>query len=65
MMTTRGIKVIGKEPYFSDRTPKSIARQTDAQVVDLPTSVKGVKEATDYFALFDTLLGTLTAALEE
>jgi ABC-type Zn uptake system ZnuABC Zn-binding protein ZnuA len=65
LMNTRGIKVIGKEPYFSDRTPKSIARQTDAQIVDLPTSVGGVKDATDYFALFDALLGALGKALEE
>ena len=65
LMNKRGIKIIGKEPYFSDRAPKSIARQTDAQVVDLPTSVGGVKEAKDYFALFDTLVDTLTKALAE
>jgi hypothetical protein len=33
--------------------------------VDLPTSVGGVKEASDYFALFDTLVDTLTKALAE
>ena len=65
LMNKRGIKIIGKEPYFSDRAPKNIARQTNAQVVDLPTSVGGVKEAKDYFALFDTLVGTLTKALAE
>jgi ABC-type Zn uptake system ZnuABC Zn-binding protein ZnuA len=65
LMNSRGIKIIGKEPYFSDRAPKSIARQTNAQVVDLPTSVGGVKEASDYFALFDTLVDTLTKALAE
>ena len=65
MIRDRSIRVIGKEPYFSDRTPKSIARQTGAQVVDLPTSVKGAKNADDYFSLFDTLLGTLTSALAE
>jgi len=65
LMNERGIKIIGKEPYFSDRAPKSIARQTDAKVVDLPTSVGGVKEAKDYFALFDTLVDTLTRALAE
>ncbi len=65
MMNDRGIRVIGKEPYFSDRTPKSIAQQTKGRVVVLPTSVDGVKGATDYFTLFDTLLATLATALKE
>jgi ABC-type Zn uptake system ZnuABC Zn-binding protein ZnuA len=65
MIKSKQIKVIGKEPYFSDRTPKSIARQTGAAVVDLPPSVGGVKEATDYFALFDTLIGILTSSLKD
>ena len=58
----RGIKVIGKEPYFSDRTPKHIARETGASVVELPTSVGGVKGADDYITLFDTLFDILTGA---
>jgi len=65
LMNARDIKVIGKEPYFSDRAPKSIARQTTAQVLDLPTSVEGVKAAKDYFALFDTLIATLAEELTQ
>lgn len=65
MMSDRDIKVIGREPYYSDRTPKSIAQQTGGEVIVLPTSVKGVDEAKDYFMLFDTLLARLTDALEE
>lgn len=65
MIEERNIKVIGKEPYFSDRAPKSIAQRTNARVVDLPTSVGGVESATDYFSLFDTLLSTLVEGLAE
>jgi ABC-type Zn uptake system ZnuABC Zn-binding protein ZnuA len=55
------IKIIGKEPYFSDRTPKAIAKATGAVVVNLPPSVGGDKKATDYFSLMDTLISTLTS----
>jgi zinc/manganese transport system substrate-binding protein len=64
LIKARHIKVIGREPYFSDRAPKTIAAQTGAYVVVLPTSVGGVKEATDYFALFDTLIARLQSSLE-
>ncbi len=47
------------EPYFSQTTPNMIARSTGARVVVLPSSVKGVPEASDYFELFDTILDRL------
>jgi len=56
------VGLIGVEPYFSMRTPESIARQTGAEVVVLPTSVGGVEEATDYFRLFDAILTRLSQA---
>jgi ABC-type Zn uptake system ZnuABC Zn-binding protein ZnuA len=62
MVKSRGIRVIGVEPYFSMRTPESIARQTGATVVVLPTSVGGVEEARDYFGLFDAIFERLTRA---
>jgi len=65
LMKSRNIKIIGKEPYYSDRTPKTIARLTGAKVVNLPPSVGGDKQAVDYFSLFDTLLDRLNKALEE
>ncbi len=52
-MKREGIRVILVEPYFDLRTPQSIARQTDAQVVVLLPSVGGVKEVKDYLQLFD------------
>jgi ABC-type Zn uptake system ZnuABC Zn-binding protein ZnuA len=62
MIRSRNIKIIGKEPYFSSRTPDSIARQTGASVVVMPPSVLGADDATDYFALIDSLLLRLVQA---
>jgi ABC-type Zn uptake system ZnuABC Zn-binding protein ZnuA len=59
MIRSRNIKIIGKEPYFNSRTPESIARQSGALVVELPPSVGGAADATDYFSLFDALLSRL------
>jgi ABC-type Zn uptake system ZnuABC Zn-binding protein ZnuA len=57
----KGIRIVGVEPYFSKRTPETIARATGAKIVDLPPSVGGAPGADDYFALFDVLIGRLTA----
>lgn len=62
LVKERKIRVIGMEPYYSDRAPKTIARQTGATVVEMPTSVGGVDGASDYFSLFDTLIGVLEKA---
>jgi len=61
-MKAQHVHIIGVEPYFSKRTPETIARATAARVVDLPPSVGGAAGATDYFALFDELIGRLTTA---
>jgi zinc/manganese transport system substrate-binding protein len=62
LVKSRGVKIIGKEPYFSDRTPKAISRATGAEVIDLPPSVGGILEIKDYFGLFDYLLNALLQA---
>ena len=59
LVKKRQIKMICMEPYFSDRAPKTIARETGAKVVVLPPSVGGALEASDYFSLFDTILKIL------
>lgn len=59
LVKQRNIKMICREPYFSDRAPKTIARETGARVVVLPPSVGGAPGTDDYFALFDTILRTL------
>jgi len=57
------IKLIVKEPYFSDRVPLVIAREAGATVVELPLSVGGNKSAMDYFALFDYIVDSLLKGL--
>lgn len=52
-MRRQNVKVILVEPYFDEKTPQSVARQTGAKVVVLLPSVGGEKEVTDYFKLFD------------
>jgi zinc/manganese transport system substrate-binding protein len=62
IMKTRGVKMIGKEPYFSDKAPKVIAASTGARIVNLPPSVGGGEGTDTYFSLFDTLLSVLIEA---
>ena len=63
-MKRQGIKIILVEPYFDLKTPNAIARDTGAQVLVLPPSVGGVKQATDYLKLFDYTVDLLVAALK-
>jgi ABC-type Zn uptake system ZnuABC Zn-binding protein ZnuA len=55
--------VIIYSPYFSAANFDVLAKETGAKLVLLPTEVGGVPEATDYFRLFDALVGRLKAAL--
>jgi zinc/manganese transport system substrate-binding protein len=64
-MKRQGVKLVLVEPYFDLKTPNAIARETGAQVLVLPPSVGGVKEATDYFKLFDYDIGLLTDAIKK
>jgi ABC-type Zn uptake system ZnuABC Zn-binding protein ZnuA len=59
----QAIKVIAMEPFFDDRVPKMIARQTTAKVIVLPPSVGGVKDITDYIQLFDYNVKTIVEAV--
>ena len=63
-MKRQGIKLILVEPYFDLKTPNAIARDTGGQVLVLPPSVGGVKEATDYLKLFDYDVNLLVSALK-
>ena len=64
-MKAQNVKIIMVEPYFDLKTPKSIASATGGKVLVIPPSVGGVKDATDYFKLFDTDIAMLTAAAKE
>lgn len=53
LMNAKKVSAILMEPYFDERTPKTIATRTGAKLLTFIPSVGGVKEATDYVALFD------------
>jgi zinc/manganese transport system substrate-binding protein len=53
LMTSRKIPVILMEPYFDERTPKSIASKSGATLLKFIPSVGGVPQAGDYISLFD------------
>jgi ABC-type Zn uptake system ZnuABC Zn-binding protein ZnuA len=64
-MKRQQIKIILVEPYFDRKTPDSIARETGAVVLEMPPSVGGVPDATDYIRLFDYDVNLLVAALNK
>jgi ABC-type Zn uptake system ZnuABC Zn-binding protein ZnuA len=63
MMIEKKIPVILMEPYFDEKTPKSVADKTGATLVTFIPSVGGVPEARDYISLFDYDLKLLAGAL--
>ena len=64
-MQRQNVKVIVVEPYFSLKTPQSIASRIGGTVLVLAPSVGGVKEAADYIGLFDYNVSQLAAALKQ
>ena len=64
-MKRQNVKIVLVEPYFDLKTPNAIGRDTGAQVLVMPPSVGGVKEITDYFALFDYDVKLLVDAIKK
>ena len=64
-MRSQGVKLIIVEPYFSKRTPESIAKQVGGLVLELAPSVGGEDSVTDYIKLFDFNISQLAAALKQ
>jgi len=64
-MKRQNVKIVLVEPYFDLKTPNSIGQQTGAEVLVMPPSVGGVKEASDYFKLFDYDVNLLTNAIKK
>jgi zinc/manganese transport system substrate-binding protein len=64
-MKQQKVKLVLVEPYFDLKTPTSIGRETGAQVLVVPPSVGGVKEASDYFGLFDYDVKLLVDAMKK
>jgi zinc/manganese transport system substrate-binding protein len=64
-MKRQNVKLVLVEPYFDLKTPNAIGRDTGAQVLVMPPSVGGVKEASDYLKLFDYDINLLINALKK
>jgi zinc/manganese transport system substrate-binding protein len=64
-MKRQNIKLVIVEPYFDLKTPQAIGRETGAQVLVVPPSVGGVKEATDYLKLFDYDISLIVDAIKK
>jgi zinc/manganese transport system substrate-binding protein len=64
-MKRQMVKIVMVEPYFDLKTPEAIGRETGAHVLVMPPSVGGVKEAADYFKLFDYDINLLVDALKK
>lgn len=55
------VRMVMTTCYYPARFTDLIHRETGATILVLPSSVGGSKEATDYFALFDTTIAQLLA----
>src|SRR3989475_2162335 len=64
-MKKANVKIVLVEPYFDLKTPNYIGRATGAEVLVMPPSVGGVKEASDYLKLFDYDLNLLINAIKK
>jgi len=64
LMRRENCKVVLVEPYFDLKTPRSIGRETGAQVVVYLPSVGGEKQVTNYFELFDYDIDLLIKAFQ-
>jgi len=64
LMRDEKVKVIVHESYFEKTTPKKLAKQTGARVIELASSVGENKDAKDYFAMFNYNVNTLSEALK-
>ena len=63
VMKQMNTKVILQASYYEKESSELLAGKAQGEVVVLPVSVGGVKEARDYIALFDVLVDQLEKAL--
>jgi len=62
-MQARKTRVILVQPYQNRKTAETVARQTNAVVLDMPQQPGAIRNTTTYFELMDHLVQTLAAAL--
>jgi ABC-type Zn uptake system ZnuABC Zn-binding protein ZnuA len=63
-MKTDGVKIVLREPHFSEKVPNQIANEVGGLVVKLPIMVGGVPEVKTYFDLIEYNLRTLLKAAQ-
>jgi len=63
-MKAQGVKVVIREPHFSEKVPNQIAAQAGAQVVKLPIMVGGTPEVKTYFDLIEYNLRAMLKAAQ-
>lgn len=63
-MKVQGVKVVIREPHFSEKVPNQIAAQVGAQVVKLPIMVGGAPEVKTYFDLIEYNLRAMLKAAQ-
>jgi ABC-type Zn uptake system ZnuABC Zn-binding protein ZnuA len=64
-MKAEHARVILVQPYQNRKTAETVARQTDAVVLDMPQQPGALKNTDTYFQLMDYMVSTLAAALEQ
>ncbi len=64
-MKAANARVILVQPYQNRRTAETVARQTDAVVLDIGQQPGALRNTDTYFALMDYMVGTLATALRE
>jgi zinc/manganese transport system substrate-binding protein len=63
-MKGQGVKVVIREPHFSEKVPNYIAGQVGGQVVKLPIMVGGVPEVKTFFDLIEYNLRAMLKAAQ-
>jgi zinc/manganese transport system substrate-binding protein len=58
-MNTLDVRLILKEPYYENKNPELVARETGARVVELPNQPQAGQ---DYLQFFDSLIERITSA---
>jgi ABC-type Zn uptake system ZnuABC Zn-binding protein ZnuA len=64
-MQRQNVKLILMEPWHERRTPDLLARQTGAQVVELPAQVGGAADVPDYPSLCEGIVARIVGALAQ
>ena len=60
----RGVGVILVQPYQNRKTAETVARQTGAEVLDVPQQPGAIPDTDSYLALIDHMIATIAGGLE-